>query len=214
MKIAIYARVSLPTKERDKVTQEMKFKQEIDNQLLPLRKYAANFNDWSITKEYIDRMTGKDSFRPQFKKLYEDAAKREFDLVLFWSLDRFSREGTRETLNHLHNLTQYGVKWKSYTEQFVDSIGPFGEAILGILAAVAKQERVRIVERTLAGLARAREQGRVGGRPRLITNREEIKDKFAKKWPIAKIARTFKMSRMSVYRIVRGKDAHSVQNPS
>jgi DNA invertase Pin-like site-specific DNA recombinase len=71
-----------------------------------------------------------------------------------------------ETLNHLQRLTGYGVHYRSYTEQYLDSTGIFKEAVIGILAAVAKQERVRLSQRTVAGLERARAQGRVGGRPK------------------------------------------------
>ena len=87
--------------------------------------------------------------------MFEAASRREFDVLLFWSLDRLSREGTVETLNHLQRLTSYGVHWRSFTEQYLDSTGIFREAVIGILAAVAKQERVRISERVQAGLARA-----------------------------------------------------------
>jgi DNA invertase Pin-like site-specific DNA recombinase len=75
-----------------------------------------------------------------------------------------------ETLNHLQRLTGYGVNYRSFTEQYLDSTGIFKEAVIGILAAVAKQERVRLSERTLAGLERARAQGRVGGRPKTEDN--------------------------------------------
>jgi DNA invertase Pin-like site-specific DNA recombinase len=71
-----------------------------------------------------------------------------------------------ETLNHLQRLTGYGVNYRSFTEQYLDSTGIFKEAVIGILAAVAKQERVRLSERTIAGLERARAQGRIGGRPK------------------------------------------------
>ncbi len=80
--------------------------------------------------------------------------------------DRLSREGTVETLNHLQRLTSYGVNYRSFTEQYLDSTGIFKEAVIGILAAVAKQERVQLSERTIAGLQRAKAQGRVGGRPK------------------------------------------------
>jgi DNA invertase Pin-like site-specific DNA recombinase len=86
--------------------------------------------------------------------------------LLFWSLDRLSREGTVERLNHLQRLTSYGVNYRSFTEQYLDSTGIFKEAVIDILAAVAKQERVRLSERTIAGLERAKAQGRVGGRPK------------------------------------------------
>src|SRR5262249_50487824 len=60
------------------------------------------------TLEYIDRVTGKHSDRERFQQLFQDASQRKFDVVLFWSLGRFSREGVRETLNHLNMLDSYG----------------------------------------------------------------------------------------------------------
>jgi DNA invertase Pin-like site-specific DNA recombinase len=154
MKAAIYARVS--TKDG---------RQDTENQLLQLRAFAAT-QDWTIVHEYVDRASGKRGDRDQFQKMFTAASKREFDCLLFWSLDRLSREGTVETLNHLQRLTSYGVNYRSFTEQYLDSTGVFKEAVIGILAAVAKQERVRLSERTLAGLQRAKAQGRIGGRPK------------------------------------------------
>jgi DNA invertase Pin-like site-specific DNA recombinase len=84
--------------------------------------------------------------------------------VLFWSLDRFSREGVLETLNHLPRLAAYGVGYRSFTEQYLDSCGIFKDAALSMLATIAKQERIRLSERTIAGLEKARRAGRVGGR--------------------------------------------------
>ena len=54
-----------------------------------------------MVHEYIDRASGKRGDRVQFQRLFEAASRREFDILLFWSLDRLSREGTAETLNHL-----------------------------------------------------------------------------------------------------------------
>ena len=151
---AIYARVS--TKYG---------RQDTENQLRQLRTFAAT-QDWSIVHEYVDRASGKRGDREQFQKMFSAASRREFDCLLFWSLDRLSREGTVKTLNHLERLNGYGVNYRSFTEQYLDSTGMFKEAVIGILAAVAKQERVRLSERTIAGLQRARAQGRVGGRPK------------------------------------------------
>ena len=151
---AIYARVS--TKDG---------RQDTENQLRQLRTFAAT-QDWSIVHEYVDRASGKRGDREQFQKMFSAASRREFDCLLFWSLDRLSREGTVKTLNHLERLNGYGVNYRSFTEQYLDSTGMFKEAVIGILAAVAKQERVRLSERTIAGLQRAKAQGRVGGRPK------------------------------------------------
>ncbi len=163
MKTALYARVST----RDKG-------QDTENQLIQLRAFAES-QGCAITAEYVDRATGKRSDREQFQKMFAAASRREFDILLFWSLDRLSREGTVETLNHLQRLTGYGVNYRSFTEQYLDSTGIFKEAVIGILAAVAKQERVRLSERTIAGLERAKAQGRVGGRPKTEENLKIVK---------------------------------------
>src|SRR5258707_10883117 len=106
--------------------------------------------------------------------MFSAASKRKFEVLLFWSLDRLSREGVLETLQHLQRLTSYGVGYRSYTEQYLDSCGIFRDAVIGILAAVAKQERIRLSERTVAGLERAKAQGRIGGRPKVICDRHRI----------------------------------------
>lgn len=166
MRVALYARVSKKAsakKEKDLKENDIR-EQDTENQLTQLRRYCEGLG-WIVTKEYVDRATGKNSDRDMFKELFQDAYQRKFDLVLFWSLDRFSREGVLETLQHLKKLSSYGVEWKSYTEQYLDSLGIFREAVLAILATIAKQERIRISERTIAGLERARAKGKVIGRP-------------------------------------------------
>src|SRR5664280_707620 len=158
--VALYARVS--TKDKG---------QDVSNQLRQLRDFCTK-QGWKIVTEYTDKASGKHSDRERFQAMFAAASRREFDLVLFWSLDRFSREGTVETLQHLQRLTAYGVAWRSFTEQYLDSTGIFKDAVIGILAAVAKQERVRLSERVQAGLERAKAQGRVGGRPRVKRERD------------------------------------------
>jgi DNA invertase Pin-like site-specific DNA recombinase len=107
--------------------------------------------------------------------MFEDASQRRFDILLFWSLDRLSREGVLETLQHLQRLTSYGVGWRSFTEQYLDSTGIFRDAVIGILAVIAKQERIRRSERTIAGLQKARRRGRVLGRPRVAVDGDLIR---------------------------------------
>jgi len=100
--------------------------------------------------------------------MFDDASRKQFDMVLFWSLDRFSREGVLETLQHLQMLSGNGIEWFSYREEYLRSVGGFRHAVLAILAAIANQERVRLSERVQAGLSRARAQGKVLGRPRAL----------------------------------------------
>jgi DNA invertase Pin-like site-specific DNA recombinase len=70
-----------------------------------------------------------------------------------------------QTLQYLNRLVSYGVCYKSYTEQFFDSCGVFKDAVISILATLAKQERVKRSERTKAGLARVKATGKALGRP-------------------------------------------------
>jgi DNA invertase Pin-like site-specific DNA recombinase len=67
------------------------------------------------------------------------------------------------------------VASKSFTEQYFDSCGIFRDAVISIAATLARQERLKISERTVAGLERARKQGRIGGRPRLVLDRDRVR---------------------------------------
>ena len=178
MKVAIYARVSTKTKGQD-----------VENQLMVLREYCQKL-DYTIYNIYTDQESGSTSNRPAFNQLFADAAKRKFDLLLFWSLDRFSREGTRKTIFLLQQLDDYGILYKSYSEQYLDSSGIFKDVIISILATLAKQERIRLSERVKLGLDKARIQGRVGGRPRIPQEKVDlILDLKSKGYSNRKVAR-------------------------
>jgi len=161
-RVAIYGRVST----RDKG-------QEVENQLAQLREFAAK-QGWTISCEYADRESGTNRDRIEFQEMFRDATHRRFDLLLFWSLDRFTREGVLETLTHLNRLTGAGVGYRSFTEPYFDSCGIFKDAVISILATIAKQERIRLSERVRAGLARARSRRKRLGRPRKIVDASKI----------------------------------------
>jgi DNA invertase Pin-like site-specific DNA recombinase len=123
--------------------------------------------------------------------------------VLFWSLDRFSREGVLETLHHLQRLAQYGVGYRSFTEQYLDSSGIFKDAVLSILATIAKQERIRLSERTIAGLEKARREGRIGGRPTVVVDRDRIARMDEEGFTLAEIAEKMGISAATACRILK-----------
>jgi|SRR5271157_286009 len=182
MKVAIYARVSTDDKGQDPL-----------NQLLELREFTAR-QGWTVVREYTDEATAKNGERTGFQQLWADVAKRRFDLLLFWSLDRLTREGTYKTLTYLRRLTDAGVKFKSYTEQYIDSLGVFGEAIIAVLAAVAAQERICISERTKVGLARTRAQGTRLGRPVKTVDIRKMRRLRARGETMRSIARKLRVS--------------------
>jgi hypothetical protein len=129
---------------------------------------------WVLAQEYTDKVSGKTDKRPAFQQMFADASRKQFDMILFWSLDRFSREGVLETLQHLQKLTSYGVEWFSFREEYLRSVGVFRDAVLSILACIAKQERIRLSERVVAGLKRAKAQGKVLGRPKAAVRDERV----------------------------------------
>jgi DNA invertase Pin-like site-specific DNA recombinase len=152
MKVGIYARVSTD-------------KQDNANQLEQLREFASK-QGWEIVTEYKDTASGSGRrTRPQFDAVMLAASQRKFDLLLFWALDRLSREDIVKTLGYLEQLRAWGCGWRSYTQPFLDTGNEMTNSIvLSVLAAVAKQERITLSERTKAGLQRARRAGKRLGR--------------------------------------------------
>ena len=190
MKVAIYTRISKETSDHT-------------NQLLVLREYCQKMG-YEIYHEYVDTVSGASANKPEFNRMMQDASKRKFDNLLFYALDRFTREGTRKTIHYLQMLEDYGVSYKSYTEQYIDSSGIFKDVIIALLSTLAKQERLRASERVLAGLDRARKQGRVGGRPALdngVINK--INSMKSSGRTIVDIAKTLGVSRGSVYQYLQ-----------
>lgn len=179
MKAAIYARVSTRDKGQDP-----------ENQLRELRAYCDRAG-WEIFREYIDHASGKSGDRDEFVRLFKDATERRFGVVLTWALDRFTREGIFETFGHVQRLTDYGVKFESFTEPHFRTTGPAGELMLAIAAWIAKQERERHRERTKAGMARAKAEGKEIGRRRRIFNREHAAELHRTGKSIREVAQQF-----------------------
>tara|TARA_Y100000296_G_scaffold57741_1_gene66421 strand:+ start:242 stop:760 length:519 start_codon:yes stop_codon:yes gene_type:complete len=148
MKVVIYVRVSTN-------------KQEVNNQLIQLKDYCFK-NNYEIFNEYIDIISGKETSRPSYDRMFQDAHKRLFDLVLFWDISRFSRAGTLFTLQKLKELENLGIDWESYQEPYFKSVGQFKDVVLSIISTVAKIEREKISERTKAGMIGKKNVGKRG----------------------------------------------------
>src|SRR6516225_2463056 len=190
MRIAIYARVSTEDKGQDP-----------ENQLRQLRQWCASAGH-ELVHEYVDHESGRKGTkdRKQFARLFEDAHKRRFDCVLFWALDRFTREGMIPTIMYLRRLADCGVSFHSYTEAHLSTDNELvGNILLAVMSSLAKLESQKISERTRAGMARARAQGKRIGRPALDP---ALQRKIAKQLGAG----------MSAYAIAKqlGIDAHTV----
>ena len=195
MRVAIYARVSTDDKGQDP-----------ENQLRELRAWCIN-SGHMISHEYVEHESGRKGAdrRKQFAALFDDAAKRKFDCVLFWALDRFSREGMAQTIAHLQRLVSYGIAFHSYAEPHLATDNELvRNVLLALLSSLAKLEAQKVSDRTKAGMARAKANGIKIGRPKLgIEIRRKIAQRAAKGETPYAIAKALRIDRHTAARYAR-----------
>lgn len=190
-RVAIYARVSTDG-------------QTADNQLAELRTVARR-NDWMVVEEFVDHgisgAKGRDK-RPAFDALCRGAIRKEFDVVMAWSVDRLGRS-LQHLVAFLEEVHAKAVDLYLH-QQGLDTTTPAGRAMFQMLGVFSEFERAIIRERVMAGLARARSQGRVGGRP-VLANRiaEAVLAKRREGASIRAIAKQLDIGVSSVQRIVK-----------
>jgi putative DNA-invertase from lambdoid prophage Rac len=148
VKVAIYCRVS---------TNE----QTTENQKQPLINYCERMG-WDY--ELFEEQESTRKTRPIQWELYNRLLRKEFDGLVIYKFDRWARS-LKELVDHIDNLVAKDIKIYSYTEN-IDLSSSMGRAMFHIISAFAQLERDIIRERTIAGLRRARAQGKTLGRPR------------------------------------------------
>lgn len=191
-RVALYVRVS--TNDRD---------QDPDTQLLPLRDFASS-QRLNVVGEFVDHAPATDQrARRAWRDLLDEAARRRVDLVLVWRIDRAFRS-VLDAATTLERLRAWGVGLRSYTEPWLDTTSPFGEALYYITAAYAQLERGILAERVRAGMARARKQGKHLGRPPAVNGEWEQVKALIASGQISQVeaARRLRVSRTTVYRLL------------
>ena len=177
-RVALYARVSTDA-------------QTTENQLLQLRAVAER-HGWTVAAEYVDNgVSGAKgrTERPQFDALLNGVARREFDMIAAWSVDRLGRS-LQDLLGFLLELQSKRVDLYLH-QQALDTSTPMGKAMFQMCGVFAELERSIIQERVRAGLERARAKGTTLGRPRTDPKIEaKIRQLAAKGMGKGKIART------------------------
>jgi DNA invertase Pin-like site-specific DNA recombinase len=178
--------------------------QTTENQQRELEAVAQR-SGWRIVRVFEDNgisgAKGRDK-RPGLDALLKAATRREFDLVMAWSVDRLGRslQHLVQLLNDVHAL---GVDLYLH-QQHLDTTTPSGRAMFGMLGVFAEFERSIIVTRVNAGLARARAQGKVLGRPKVERSVERrIREMRARGMGMAKVARALGVGTSVVQRVVR-----------
>lgn len=186
--MAIFGYVRVSTRE-----------QTIDNQKLEIGKSGYQVDYW-----HEDTTSGKTCacMRPGFSKLLEHI--RDGETLVVSKLDRLGRDAI-DVSTTLRNLAARNIKVIVLQVGDVDLSSPAGKLMVAMLAAMAEMERDILVERTQAGLARARAQGKHLGRPCKTTpqQRSDMCIKYDSGASISSIAREYKISRTNVISIVK-----------
>jgi DNA invertase Pin-like site-specific DNA recombinase len=147
--------------------------QTVDNQRLELEQ-AAKMAGWQVVGVYMDEgISGAKSRqdREGFDRLCKDATRRQFDVVMSWSVDRLGRS-LQDLIGFLSELHAVGVDLYLH-QQGIDTTTPAGKAMFQMMGVFAEFERSMIQERVRAGLNRARAQGKTLGRPKVAGKVEQ-----------------------------------------
>ena len=155
MKVAIYARVST----EDQTTK---------NQVHALLDYCHKRRDIVDEVYHVYEETEsawQRGHQKQLKELFADAHRGCFDTVLVWSLDRLTRGGALKILEMIDQFKKYNIRVVSYQEPWTEAPGEIADILYAITGWVAQMESQRRSERTKAGMARAKLEGREPGRP-------------------------------------------------
>jgi DNA invertase Pin-like site-specific DNA recombinase len=121
-------------------------------------------------KLFVEKASGAQRDRPELSAALD--YMREGDTLIVWKLDRLARS-LKQLIETVEALEGRGIGFQSLTEK-IDTTSPGGKLVFHLFAALAEFERGLIRERTVAGLASARERGRVGGRPRSLSDRDLV----------------------------------------
>ena len=134
----------------------------------------AEHRGWLIVQTYEDQgisgAKGRDQ-RPAFDTMLKDAVRRQFDVLMVWSIDRLGRS-VLHVANALAELDAAGVALYC-DQQAIDSTTPMGRAMIQMASVFGEQERQIIRSRVLAGLDRVRQQGKKLGRPKVSPKIED-----------------------------------------
>jgi putative DNA-invertase from lambdoid prophage Rac len=133
---------------------------------------------WTVVKEYeVEESAFGKKPREQFQAMLEDARRGKFDVLVVWSMDRFSREGEWSVSRVMSALQDWHVQFYSFNEPFLDTTGPFAGFLIPLFAWLAHQESLRKGRAVKLGMEKARAQGHRIGRPR-VTDRKGFNSRY------------------------------------
>ncbi|EED9388657.1 recombinase family protein [Salmonella enterica subsp. enterica] len=159
---------------------------------------------------FEDKMSGKSTERPGLKRALRRLS--EGDTLVVWKLDRLGRS-MRHLVMLIEELRQRGVSFKSLTDS-IDTSTSMGRFFFHVMSALAEMERELIVERTRAGLAAARDKGRIGGRKRIMTTDiiGRARNMFANGATLRQVALILEVSEKTVYKYIPADEQRELRS--
>ena len=164
---------------------------------------------WRLQQIYRDQgVSGASSNRPALNELLKACRRGAVDIVVVWKFDRFARS-LKQLMSGLEMCRALGIDFVSVTEA-VDTSLPSGELVFQMIGAVAQFERSLIGERVKSGLANARAEGRVLGRPPLrklsrAESRQLKRERAQRNIPFRALAQKFGVSVWTAHRLCSGR---------
>ncbi|HHH0255208.1 TPA: recombinase family protein [Yersinia enterocolitica] len=157
---------------------------------------------------FEDKISGKSSDRPGLKRAMR--AMSEGDTLVVWKLDRLGRS-VRHLIALIEELKNRGVHFRSLTDS-IDTSTAMGRFFFHVMSALAEMERELIVERTLAGFAATRAEGRIGGRRRIMTDEviEQVKRMFAQGATLRQVALITDVSPKTIYKYIPAQERRAI----
>lgn len=193
-RVTVYMRVS--TDEQDAANQEP--------EVMQLAKARGD-----VVTVYTEQGSAQ-KHRPEFERMLKDAKRGKFDVLVIWAIDRFGRS-MHGNLADAVTLDTAGVRLVSVKESWLDTTGPTRNLLLAIFSWVAEQELARLVERTKAGIDKARRHGTKSGkrigRPRIQVDVDQALALLGAKTSVRQTAKMMSVSLGTLQRALARKSA-------
>ena len=185
MNVAIYLRVSKEDGSQDEANQA------------PDCLQLCEARGWPDPVMFSERASGASTDRPEWRGLVDLARRGICNVIVVWAFDRVGRSFW-ETMDDVRKLDAYGCRLISVRENWLDTGGPMGPVLVAFCAWAAEQERSRMIERTKAGIERARAKGKRIGRPPAWVDPVQLQTWRGQGVTVPEISRRFQVSARTI----------------
>lgn len=187
MKVALYIRVSTES-------------QNPEMQINELQTYCES-RRWEIYQIFMDKLSGKNTQRPQFQEMNRLARLRKFQGILVYRLDRAFRSMV-DTVNQIQEYNNHGIKFISLHDHGMDTTSPSGLLVMHIVSSFAQFERSIISLRVQSGIANAKKNGVIFGRKPKVDLQKVIQLKESG-LNLSEIAKELKVDKSTISRVMK-----------